>query len=90
MQDTLNKALAVLKAHFGNGPHHMQVFMEGENYRSLYAIACESLRAMFSTPENQARLSVYIASNSEDKAVQSIVNQGKALILQGLLTIAKA
>lgn len=90
MEPTINKALEALKAHFVNGPHHLQVFMNGENYRSLYTIACESLRAMFSTPENQARLSVYIAGNGEDKAVQTIMNQGKALILQGLLAIAKA
>jgi len=90
MKTTLNKALEALKAHFVNGPHHLQVFMDSENYRSIYSVACESLEAMFSAPENQARLSVYIASNGEDKAVQSIVNQGKALILQGLLAIAKA
>jgi len=90
MQDTLNKALEALKTHFSNSPHHMHIFMEGEGYQSLYSIACKSLESMFSTPENQARLSVYIASNGEAKAVQSILNQGKALILQGLLAIAKA
>lgn len=90
MQEILNKALDALKAHFINGQYHFQVFMEGENYHSLYTIACESLQAMFSTPENQSRLSVYIAAHGEEKAVSSIVNQGRVLILQGLLSISKA
>lgn len=90
MQSILNKALEELKAHFSNSPHHTHIFMESENYQSLYDIACKSLETMFSTPENKSRLAVYINSNGEAKAVQSIVNQGRVLILQGLLAISKA
>jgi len=86
----LDQSLNKLREHFANGEHHYHVFSSGENYRALFDIARESLVAMFESQENQARLAAFIAANGEEKAVNSIANQGKALILQGLLVIAKA
>jgi hypothetical protein len=86
----INQSLDKLREHFVNSEHHHHVFSSGENYRALFDIARESLVAMFESQENQARLAAFIASHGEEKAIHSIANQGKALILQGLLVIAKA
>ena len=86
----INQSLDKLREHFANSEHHHHVFSSGENYRALFDIARESLGAMFESQENQARLAAFITANGEEKAVNSITNQGKALILQGLLVIAKA
>jgi hypothetical protein len=94
MKDTseqiLEKALESLRAHFSNGEHHHHVFACGDGYQSLYDIASAALVAMFTAPDNQVRMSAFVANNGEGKAINSIVNQGKALILQGLLAISKA
>jgi len=86
----LDQSIDKLREHFANSEHHHHVFSSGENYRALFDIARESLGAMFESQENQARLAAFITANGEEKAVNSITNQGKALILQGLLVIAKA
>lgn len=94
MKDTseqiLEKALESLRAHFANGEHHHNIFACGDGYQSLYDIASASLIAMFTDQDNQVRISVFVANNGESKAINAIVNQGKALILQGLLAISKA
>ena len=94
MKDTseqiLEKALESIRAHFLNCEHHHHIFACGDGYKSLYDIASASLVAMFTTPDNQVRMSFFVANNGESKAINAIVNQGKALILQGLLAISKA
>lgn len=79
-----------IREHFRNHEFHFEIFREGEKFRSLYQIACDSLASMLESPETQARTTVYLAANGEAKTVQAIANQGKALVLEGLLALAKS
>lgn len=75
---------------FRNHAFHFEIFREGEKFRSLYQIACDSLASMLESPETQARISVYLAANGENKTVQAIASQGKTLVLEGLLALANS
>lgn len=79
-----------IREHFRNHEFHFDIFFEGERFRSLYQIACDSLAAMLESPETQSRISVYLTVNGEAGTVQVIANQGKALVLEGLLSLAKS
>lgn len=83
-------ACEAIREYFQNHESHFEIFREGEKFRSLYQIACDSLAAMLDSPETQSRISVYLAANGEARTVQVVANQGGALVLEGLLTLAKS
>lgn len=83
-------ACEAIREHFRNHEFHFEIFREGERFRSLYQIACDSLAAMLESPETQARVTVYLAANGETYTVQALAKQGELLVLQGLLSLAKS
>lgn len=91
MNEILFAAIEKTKRHFSNGPHHSEVFEcnLGKGRDSLFDLTKQSILAYAENPEFLARLKHTADTQGKEVCISAIHNQHKALILQGLLAMAK-